>query len=148
MDRWSDILLTLRTQRPNGDCHLKECMSTVITLESLTKEGEHHGGAERESGGAAAAGATAARLRAGGRDVAAGDALLVGVRGSGGSLTRRDWQAEKRALEVREQVEALLRTPEGVQQLRASYALPVMKQLVPAVRGAALELAVGRVRRI
>jgi hypothetical protein len=41
---------------------------------------------------------------------------------------------------VREQVEALLRTPEGVQQLRASYALPVMKQLVPAVRDVALEL--------
>lgn len=44
------------------------------------------------------------------------------------------WQrAETRALEVRDQVEALLRSPEGVQELRASALLPVMKQLVPPV---------------
>lgn len=45
------------------------------------------------------------------------------------------YQAEKHALAVRTQVEALLRSPEGVQQLRASSALTQMKRLVPEVVG-------------
>ncbi|KAE8888655.1 hypothetical protein PF005_g2838 [Phytophthora fragariae] len=42
-------------------------------------------------------------------------------------------QAEKKALEARDQVEALLRSAEGVAQLRGSGALQDMKSLVPDV---------------
>ncbi|RLN52231.1 hypothetical protein BBJ28_00010614 [Nothophytophthora sp. Chile5] len=48
---------------------------------------------------------------------------------------RSDWrlQAEKKALEARERVETLLRSAEGVAQLRGSGALQDMKRLVPDV---------------
>ncbi|KAJ8569076.1 hypothetical protein ON010_g6186 [Phytophthora cinnamomi] len=46
-------------------------------------------------------------------------------------------QAEKKALEARDQVEALLRSAEGVAQLRGSGALQDMKSLVPDVSVAA-----------
>ncbi|DBA04163.1 TPA: LOW QUALITY PROTEIN: hypothetical protein N0F65_004271 [Lagenidium giganteum] len=54
------------------------------------------------------------------------------------------WQeAEKVALAARDKLAAMLRTPDGVQQLRTSDALPLMKQLVPeAARDEIAELNV------
>ncbi|KAI9905912.1 hypothetical protein PsorP6_013570 [Peronosclerospora sorghi] len=49
--------------------------------------------------------------------------------------TGETWrQAEKLALDVRDQVESLLRSPQGVLQLRGCGALQDMKRLVPEVR--------------
>lgn len=42
-------------------------------------------------------------------------------------------QAEKKAFEAREQLDLLLRSPEGVQKLKSSNTLDDMRRLVPEV---------------
>ncbi|RLN86758.1 hypothetical protein BBJ28_00022435 [Nothophytophthora sp. Chile5] len=90
----------------------KQTHSNEEKLEKNRSSKEHGGGSGDDGGGAAATGPPAAGLRAGGRD------------------------AEKKALEARDRVETLLRSAEGVAQLRGSGALQDMKRLVPDVSGA------------